>query len=114
MSFIIRWHIAELNNDINARQRRVSESRTRRRARALLKSTLDPFRDLAETEFINTFRLGKDSVKNLAEDHAPHIPRERRNDGVTVMLKVKKNIYIFGLFRLLNTEFMIPTIHKQP
>lgn len=70
--------------------RRLEDSRNRRRARALLRRTVDPFTAVPDREFVKTFRLYKDTVRQLASDIMPLLPKEHRSDAIHPMIKVSK------------------------
>lgn len=67
-----------LEEDIR-RERRYN----RRRARLMLRRTVDPFTAISEKEFVKTFRLYKDDVMgDLASVLIPLLPVERRRDTI--------------------------------
>ncbi|CAH2085782.1 unnamed protein product [Euphydryas editha] len=44
--------------------------------------------DIPEIEFVETFRLGKETVRGLIEELSTFVPSPRRNDGVSVETKI--------------------------
>lgn len=58
------------------------------RGRNLLSRVCNNAFDLTHRQFIKTYRLSKDLVRALIEEISPHMPVNRRSDGIDTETKV--------------------------
>lgn len=77
--------LAQRADDAAASERR--RERHRRRSDRRRRLATDAF-SMSDREFVKTNRLTKSVVANLITELTPHIPRERRSDGLYAAAKV--------------------------
>lgn len=85
----LRWEMLILADRVDRGRRELKE---RRRNRAFMSRNVDPLVSLPDSEFVRTFRLSKHVVKEIAADLTPLIAKERRQDGISVMMKVRSRL----------------------
>ncbi|XP_048483147.1 putative nuclease HARBI1 isoform X2 [Plutella xylostella] len=80
-----------------------------------MRRNVDPFVSLPDSEFVKTFRLSKDVVKEIAADLTPLIAKERRQDGISVMMKIliALTFYATGSYQTLVGQSAIHNVSQK-